>query len=645
MGRAGPWRAAGVLGTLVAVVFSPGPAAADTAPAVHVLDVPYVPQGEALCGGAAVAMVMRSFGAPGVRAEDFAAQLEPGGAGIRTDSLVAAIRARGWTAYPLAGTAADVSAHLAHGRPVIALIEVHPGRFHYVVLLAWANGGVILHDPALAPFRTWTEAAFEKAWSGGGRWALLVLPPAGAAAPIAAGSPDSAQAVVPDTAAAPSTSLRGLAAQRFAADDWAAATRLAEAALALDPGDADLWRLLAGSRFLLGDEVGALQAWNRIAEPRADLAQVDGLDKIRYRAVAGQLDLPPGRLLTARAFLTARRRLDEIPAQARTRLRLRPLPGGVARVDAALLERPLLFDGPLDAGAAGVRALVEHEAALRVASPSGNGELWTLAAGWEHERPRASLALAIPAPAGHPGIWRVAGTWERQGYRIDGGSGADVRREERRRSALSFSDWIAPDLRVEIGTALDRWSDRGSHVALEAGLEARWAGDRLALGVSGAQWASLGSGVPFHSGGAHATWNGMRGWRLHAGVTGASATAPLALWPGAGTGRGREPLLRAHPLLEGGVVSGRAFGRTLVVTGVERQGPLGTIHSVRVGWALFVDGARATHPLRAGPTPWQVDAGAGLRIAAPGARGEVVLAAARGLEDGATALSIGWTRR
>src|SRR6267142_130590 len=53
---------------------------------VRLLDVPYVPQSEALCGGAALAMVLRYWGEPRVRAEDFGRLIAPGEQGIRGDS-------------------------------------------------------------------------------------------------------------------------------------------------------------------------------------------------------------------------------------------------------------------------------------------------------------------------------------------------------------------------------------------------------------------------------------------------------------------------------------------------------------------------------------------------------------------------------
>jgi len=654
---------------------------------VRLLDVPYVPQTEALCGGAAVAMVLRYWGDRGVLAEDFAASVEPGGAGIRTDSLVAAVRGRGWKAFPLNGTDSIVEAEPAAGHPLIALVREGHDALHYVVVVAHANGGVITHDPAVAPFRASGVVAFDRAWAPTGRWALLILPPdrgvdasgpdssvpnapdprpavvAGCDAVVAdaiarARSGDtagaearlrSAAALCPESAAP----LRGLAGLRFQAEDWAGAARFAEQALDREPEDAYTWRLLAGSRFLAGNEVGALHAWNHVSEPRADLARIDGLARTRYRTVAAQLDLPPGRLLTPGAFVRARRRLAEMPAPSAARLSLKPLPLGAAQVDVAMLERPLVFNGPFDAGVTGLRALTEQELSLRVSSPTGNGELWTIGGRWQEERPRASLALAIPAPGGRPGLWRVEGYWERQAYAtgeaVPGADGAvrrPVVREERRRSELSFADWVGPTLRAEAGAALDKWSGTGAHLSLNGTVEALLVGDRLSLSARGAQWTSLARGPGFETGDLLARWGptlpGGNGWRARLGLSAATSASPLALWPGAGTGRGRVALLRAHPLLTDGVLAGPAFGRTLVTTGVERTSWAFTFKSFRVGWSLFLDGARVWNPAGRARVPWLIDGGASLRLAAPATRGEFRLTAAHGLEDGASAFSAGW---
>ncbi len=124
------------------------------------------------------------------------------------------------------------------------------------------------------------------------------------------------------------------------------------------------------------------------------------------------------------------------------------------------------------------------------------------------------------------------------------------------------------------------------------------------------------------------------------GYRAAGADAPPALWPGAGTGRGRADLLRAHPLLEGGVVRGPAFGRSLWSAGLEFDSRPWRLGLLRAGLACFVDAARF-----GGRSPAQVDAGVGIRLAGFGPDGELSLDAARGLKDGAAALSLVWRTR
>ena len=120
--------------------------------------------------------------------------------------------------------------------------------------------------------------------------------------------------------------------------------------------------------------------------------------------------------------------------------------------------------------------------------------------------------------------------------------------------------------------------------------------------------------------------------------------APLALWSGAGTGQGRDVLLRAHPLLHDGIISDGVFGRRIVHGGAEwRRWTEPHGKPIRLAPAIFVDAARAAGVLAGGDTRAHVDAGAGLRIALPGA-GIVRIDFAHGLRDGKSALSIGWTK-
>ena len=313
-------------------------------------------------------------------------------------------------------------------------------------------------------------------------------------------------------------------------------------------------------------------------------------------------------------FRRARRRLAELPAQSEFRLSLRPLPKGNAQVNVTLLERPLLFAGPWDAGAAGLKALTLREIRLNVASPTGNGELWAVGWRWWQDRPRVSVALTVPAAGGRPGIWRLDGLWEQQAYadRAHVGPSDTARgsltREERRRTALSYSDWLLPDLRVEIGSALDKWVDRGSYLSVEGSVETRWARDRLAVVGDAQRWMSLQRAAPIGAGGLSLRWSstGLErcdAWQGCLAMSRTTSDAPLALWSGAGTGSGRAPLLRAHPLLNGGVIAGRAFGRTLVHGTIERQAWPWQLGPVRLGWAVFVDGAKPWGTGRAGRTP------------------------------------------
>jgi len=667
-----------------AIAFSPPPGS-DFQEKLSLLDVPYVPQSGALCGGAALAMVLRYWGESAVLAEDFASLLDPGQRGIRTGTLINAVAARGWLPLVLPGTPAGVTDELARGRPVIALLQVGSDAYHYVVVVAWANGRVLVHDPNVGPFRTLPAAEFLTAWAGGGSWALLVLPPKttdrrenpnpGPPVPgpshsrspcdtlierglnlAAEGDVEGAErAFLAAESLCPASAVpvRERAGLRFRAGDWDGASRLSELALDLDPADAHAWRLLAGSRFLVGDMDGALDAWNRLSGPRADLARVDGLVRIRYAVVARQLDLPPGRLITPGSFRRAGRRLAEVPALTDFRLDLRPLPDGIAQVEVTVLERPLVAAGYWDLVRAGGGALSGLEVSVDVASPTGYGELWTATLRWWENRPRVALELAVPAVGGRPGLWRVEGFWERQTYVAQASdfaaaaAGAPLTREERRRTALSFADWLGPDLRLEVGTALDRWADRGDYLALAGAVETRWARDRLALTVGASRWVSLGDGPPFSTVDAILNWrSGGPGAGVPllgcVGLSSATANAPLALWSGAGTGYGREPLLRAHPLLDGGIISGRVFGRTLAYSSLEteirrwRRGPL------ELGWVVFVDAAKPWNTGRAGQVAWQADGGTGLRIRCLGLKGRFRLDFAHGFSDGNEAVSLAW---
>ena len=646
-----------------------------------VLEVPYVAQSEALCGGAAAAMVMRYWGAQGVYAEDFSPYVSSD-AGIQTGDLVAALDSLGWQPYPFRGTAADVQAHLKRGRPVVALLEVAPERYHYVVIVAWGKNGVLYHDPAVAPNRVLSAAQWEVQWQATGYWALLLLPPAAeedrnttdttATAPFeidvdedrpcarqvaqavaqaqngqldeAATRLEAAQVQCPEEAAA----FREAAAIRFKQARWTEAEQLAEQALAREPDDGYTWRLLAATRFLSEDRTGALRAWNQLGEPEIDLIQIEGLDRMRYAVAVSLLGLSPGDILTPSRLIRARRRLKLLPAADASEVYYEPRPERKVEVKAVLLEAPVFING--------WRALGEHLAktlplrllSVHVNNVAGGGEQVAATWRWEANRPFVSVQMAAPRVLGLPGVLSVEGLWDRQTYRVPASFGEEDQRfiEERQRGAVRVQDWATARLRWQTEIGFQRWQHRADDLTLDATLQYRPLAARWALR------GGVGGGLPVEGdaryGGGHLgvlgqSKNELRGTMVVAqsGVVATSAETPLVGWVGADSGLGG--MLRAHKLRDNGVVDSKLFGRTLVHGSVEVQRWLGAISIFPVGVATFLDAAQVWHRLDPNTDRrLQVDAGGGLRLGLPGGDSYVRFDAAYGLRDGDYALSVGW---
>lgn len=656
--------------------------------ASRLLEVPFLPQTEDLCGGAALAMVLRYWGAADVQPADFAPLVDRGAAGIPTNVLASAVRTRGWQSVSVEADAASGNVWLRdqveRGRPVIALIAVGPARYHYVVVVAWTGTQVVVHDPARGPFVVLPHAAFEGAWALAGRWALLVLPPEtplvsrpapALATPIAepggtnAGGSSCALLVstlvalakagdVPGADAGLTAALqmcpdepaawRELAGIRFLQSRWAEASALAEQSAALDPSDVDGRDLLATSRFLNDEPERALAQWNRIGSPDVDVVRVVGARRTRHPVVSALIDLPPRVLLTPERFNHASRRLQELPSAVATRLRYRPIGGGLADLDAVVVERATVPRGPVPLVAAGARAWVQREAGIAVASPTGSGELWTAAWRWWERRPRVAASLTVPSPSWFTGVTTIAGSWERPTYQTSPATvlrPAVVSRQARRRASVAVTDWVSSRLRWSMGLALDTW-DRDRHVAMDAALDARGAGDRISMSAGTVLAAPTGSGQRFATAGVQVALRSTRdrassSWMLDAGVDAASTHAPFDLWAGAGAGQARTPLLRAHPLLSGGVITGPMFGRQMAHATVEYQHSLVSMPAGTLSLAAFVDAADVRRPL-AGDGLAHADLGAGARFSLPGRGGTMRVDVARGLRDGRVVVSAGW---
>ncbi len=653
------------------------------ASAAVTIDVPYLPQSEALCGGAAVAMVFRYWGDAHADVQQFAPLVDVRAGGIANDKLVAAVAARGWRATPLAGSVNLLHEQLEARRPVIILLEDRPRRYHYVVVTGVDSGHVTVHDPAVGPSRRLANADLVRKWKATDFWALLILPgadrrlsatdsipppstkPAGssesvqcdrlladAIANVQQRGLESADAIFGSVRAECPKSpgpLRELAGVRFAERRWADATSLAEQAIALDRQDAYGWEVLASSRFMQDDFSGSLDAWNQIGKPQIDSVQIHGANRTRYELMTRALGLTANTLLTDEAFQRAARRLAELPDETSARISYRPGEDGFATVDVAVAERSLPPKGIGQWAATAARFLIEREVDVAVPGPTGQGEVWEASWRWWSNRPRVALSFAAPRVGWIPGVWRVEGSWEAQEYALGTQSDTNgLRRETHAHGGVAVSDWLTGNVRYELRAGVDAWDANRRTVSIGGGLQRRFAHDRVALFGDVDTWMPM-DGDGFRSASARALFNSSTGparwlFTADAGVDGVTASAPLALWPGAGDGHARPALLRAHPLLSDGVVTGPAFGRTLTYGNTEVQRWLERGAVVRFGVAGFADVARATRVFGDEDPRAQLDVGIGLRLRVPGARGVIRADLAAGVRDGAHAVTVGWQR-
>lgn len=656
-----------------------------------VLDVPYLPQSVLLCGGAAVAMVERWWGQRGVYAEDFASLIRPASGGILTTDLESATRARGWDTRAVRGTPELVQRSLRDGVPVVALIQVGGDRYHYVVVLGWRDGQVVVHDPATAPYTTIEEDSFLARWAGADWWALLVRPvpvapvPAGTdstaqAPPVPAGTDSTAQApTVPampcppwidqalDAVAANRLDdasgllaeasqacpmeplvLRETAAVRFKQGRHQEVIRVVSRYLALVPGDELGWQLLATSRYLVGDEDGALRAWNRIGRPTVDIVRIHGVRTIRFREIAGAVSLPPGTLLTPSRLALARRRVSDIPALHQATVDYKPVPGGMVEVQAAVVERPRVERLWRLAASGAVRAIAQSEVGLEVASPTGGGELWTGSWRWEAARPRGVLRGDVPTDPGFPGILSIEGAWERFRFALDD-SETEVFEDTRRSTVVGFGGWVTPALRPSAALRLERWSGNRRHLAASVGTVLRARDNRLQMAFRTEHAFALSAHPSYTSAGVRAAWAsslglGRSGWSARSGFDWAGRQAPPGTWPVAGGALPWTIPLRAHVPTDGGYLVGRGIGRGIIHAGLAGDRTLYRTGPLLFAAGLFLDAARIVDAVDASPgARFYLDGGGGLRIGlAEGQLGVLRIDLARGLvTDRQFALTVG----
>jgi len=379
------------------------------------LDVPFVPQTDLLCGGAAVSMVFRFWGDAHADAQQFASLVDRRAGGIADDVLVEAVRRRGWRTVRVSGQPNVVTSELQQHHPLIVLIGQGGSRYHYVVVTGVDDAGVTVHDPSWGPSRPISHADFDRLWKASGYWSLLILPDTTSAAdnqrladrsngarPSDTESPcdallsaavgqirrsglaaaDVILASVRSSCPQSAGPVRELAGIRFAERRWDDAAALARQALAIDDRDTYAWDVLGSSLFMRDDPAGALTAWNHIGKPRLNVVSVRGNQRSRYQTITDVLSLRPNSLLTAAAFERARHRLEELPDRLSARLALRPAADGFATVDVVIVERSTQPHGRSEWLAAAARTAIDREVAVAAPGRTGQGELWSASWRW-----------------------------------------------------------------------------------------------------------------------------------------------------------------------------------------------------------------------------------------------------------------------
>jgi hypothetical protein len=629
------------------------------------LDVPFISQSELLCGGAAAAMVLRYWGERGISAESFSHLVDRSAAGIRTGVLVDELRRRGWTADGGDGDEVAVRRELSSGRPVLTLIEDRPSTFHYVVLIGWHERGVVFHDPARGPFIVMSRSEFARRWRSARRWMAVVVPgdtPAGSQTvePPPSIPPSSTQGNVCEQSVSEGVRLaqsnelnaaermlaaslgcpaatRELAGLRVLQKRWPEAEDLALTAVSADRGDTYAWQVLAVSRFVQNDRLGALSAWNEVGEPRLDLLRIDGLARTRHRIVERLLNAQIDEVLTPGRFMRASRRLASLPSATSTRLEYVPVPAGLAELRAVVAERPLVPTDRWSFVAAGLVAAATREVRLASGALLGGGE--EVSAAWRFWPHRRKTGAGIRAPAPWGGIWSVDAFSEEQPF-TTGLSPA-----ERDSVRAAASDWSTGWLRWTATAGVDVWAPESARLLVGGGVELVTPDDRLDAEFALSGWPGNGAFGTIDAGIRARSSTAKRGVVLlgTANLQFATRRAPRDLWWAGDTGHVRSTLLRAHPLLDDGRLRIDRLGRTLGHFSLEAQRWWTVFGPISAAAAVFGDVARTAQLYGSERARHDVDVGIGAHLAVSGIRGLFSANVAKGLADGATAFSLTYT--
>jgi ABC-type bacteriocin/lantibiotic exporter with double-glycine peptidase domain len=147
--------------------------------------VPFIAQEAYQCGPAALAMVLRHWGAAADAEEIGRALYLPSARGVLNVELEFEARRRGFRTQALEATLERAKAELRRGRPLIVFQDLGRGPVsvpHFAVLLGYDDRAevVVLHSGTTA-YRVLPYAEFLRTWAPRRGWTLLITPPGAAA--------------------------------------------------------------------------------------------------------------------------------------------------------------------------------------------------------------------------------------------------------------------------------------------------------------------------------------------------------------------------------------------------------------------------------------------------------------------------------
>ncbi|MCG6899560.1 MAG: PA2778 family cysteine peptidase [Gammaproteobacteria bacterium] len=144
-------------------------------------DTPFYPQQRYQCGPAALATVLQAQAIEVTPDELVDAVYIPALHGSLPEEMAATARRYGLLAYRLQASLDDLLTELARGNPVLVYQNLGLSwlpRWHFAVAIGYSlpDRELILRSGTTRRWHT-TLASFERTWSRGDYWALVILPP------------------------------------------------------------------------------------------------------------------------------------------------------------------------------------------------------------------------------------------------------------------------------------------------------------------------------------------------------------------------------------------------------------------------------------------------------------------------------------